>query len=77
MVAPETRFIYLNTTDPQSTVLCPQRYLLYKTERLARTSLGTFPEHQGSLPLPKENKLSAGTLGAASAGPQQCHALPQ
>lgn len=52
----------------QQTVLRLRRYLLRKTERLAHTSLGTFPEHRGSLPLPEESKLSVGTLGAASAG---------
>lgn len=60
----------------QQTVLLLQRYLLHKTERLARTSLGIFPEHQENLPLPEESKLSAGTLGAASAGSQQHQALP-
>lgn len=58
------------------TVLLLRRYLLNKTGRLARTSLGIFPGHQDGLPLPEESKPSVGTLGTASAGSQQHRTLP-
>ena len=61
--------IYLNSNDMQpSNSLVLKTYLLHKTERLAHTSRGTFPGHQDSQPLPKENKLSAGAWAQQEQG---------